>query len=166
MSEAERQALNDVITTLKDHTEQLKTSREDLASVKKQVEETRKMIAELFDKAMGVLLVRRKNLENSINSTEAEVAESLKKRVNDLQNSAKHLFKCKQTIEQQFRTMPGGPERQQFVTSSVEAALKGCPSNVEERVRITFDQGNTPLLEFLENFGSVGVGRQKETQET
>jgi len=63
--------------------------------------------------------------------------------------------------------MAGGPERQQFVTSSVEAALKGCPPNLEERVRITFDQGNTPLLEFLENFGSVGVGRQKETsQET
>jgi len=88
-AEVEQQALNDVMTTLKDHTEQLKVSREDLASVKKQVEETRKMIAELFDKAMGVLLVRRKNLENSINSIEAETTETLKKRVNDLQNSAK-----------------------------------------------------------------------------
>jgi len=166
ISKPEQQSLNTLVTTIKEHTDQLRASRDDLASVKKQAEEAKQKLAELFDQAMGVLVVRKKHLENSLNSTETQTSDTLKQRTNDLQNSAKTLLKCKQTIEQQFKTTPEGVERQQFVTSSVETALQRCPPKEDGRICITFEEGKVPLVEFLENFGSVGVGRQKETSET
>jgi len=61
----------------------------------------------------------------------------------------------------------GGEERQLYLTNLVETALKGCPPKEKGRVTIIFNQGETPLIEFLETFGSVGVAKQKQTsQET
>jgi len=163
LTRAEQQALNELVGTIKGHTQQLRTSRDDLTNVKKQAEDARQKLTELFDKAMGVLLSRRKQLENALNLAETETTENLKQRVLDLQASARNLLKCKQTIEEQFKTAPSGTERQQFVTNSVEESLKACPPNEKGRINIIFDQGDTPLIGFLEAYGTVGVGRQKET---
>ncbi|ETO31562.1 hypothetical protein RFI_05557 [Reticulomyxa filosa] len=93
LSKAEQKALTDLTSAIKEHSVQLKTTRDDLANIKKQAEDLRQKISELFDKAMGVLLVRRKHLENSINLKETERTEMLQKRIDDFQKSAKNLLK-------------------------------------------------------------------------
>jgi len=165
LTRPEQQALNELVSTIKGHTHQLRTARDDLSNVKKQADEARQKITDVFDKAMGVLLMRRKQLENALNLAETETTENLKQRVIDFQASAKNLLKCKQTIEEQFKTAPSGSERQQLVTNLVDSSLRACPPNEKGRVSIIFDQGDTPLIGFLENYGTVGVGRQKIVQE-
>ncbi|ETO33756.1 hypothetical protein RFI_03346 [Reticulomyxa filosa] len=89
----EQQALNELVSTIKEHTQQLRTSRDDLTNVKKQADDSRKELTELFDKAMGVLVMRKKHLENALNLAETETTQNLKQRVVDLQASAKNLLK-------------------------------------------------------------------------
>ncbi|ETO17106.1 hypothetical protein RFI_20228, partial [Reticulomyxa filosa] len=61
--------------------------------VNTQAQEVRRQITELFDKAMGVLVVRKKQMENIINMTEEEQMNALKTRITHLQTFAKQLLK-------------------------------------------------------------------------
>ncbi|ETO08363.1 hypothetical protein RFI_29026 [Reticulomyxa filosa] len=149
LTKQEQQALNDLVSTIKEHTQQLRVSRDDLVNVKKQAEDIRQKLEELFNKAMTALITRRKQLENALYLAETETTERLKKRVADLKNSGRELLKCKETIEEQFKNSPSGSERQQFVISSVENSLKGCPPKERGRVTVIFDKGDTPLLEVI-----------------
>ncbi len=110
---------------------------------------------------MGVLLVRRKQLEQALTMAESETCTSLKKRVLDLQTSAKTLLLTKQTVERKLHTTSQSGERQSFVTESVKKAMATAPKEDKREINLVFDQGERPIVEFIENYGSVGVGKRK-----
>jgi len=161
MSRSEEQGLQTLMTQIKRHTDQLQRTKTNLADLEQSVASAKQTVKETFDRALGAVMARRKQLETALEKAEQETVGTLGQRVKDLQASAKALLVCKAQVESKLKGTSQSKDREQQVTTAVGAVMDKVPKDDLGTMYLVFDQGETPLLSFIENYGNVGVGKKK-----
>jgi len=161
MSRKEEKALTELVQTIKSHTTKLKKTKEELAKIQKQNEDSRNEMIATFDKAMGTLLSRRKSLEQMIQMAHDECTKKLTTQIEDLQASAKKLLVCQKDIQTKFRDTQQSPDRETTVVNNVTQYLSEVPKADVGGMDIIYTPGEPELNTFIEQYGTIAVGKKK-----